>query len=974
VIDIGVSCNRMEWRDGMITWARVTILCAAALFGFGSYAPPAFAQSASATTAAIDGTVTDTSGAALPGVSVTVSSPALQGTRSAVTSAEGVYRLPQLPPGEYRIAYELAGFGTIVREKQQLAVGFNATINVQLQVSALQETITVQGESPVVDQKASKIVTNYDAEKLASLPSSRDIWSIMAVSPAVQVQRVDVGGSTAGTQTGYSSYDTKADQHRPMIEGIVMTEGTSAAGFYYDYGSFSEVSVGTGSHSADMGWPGVATSFVSKSGGNAYHGRLYADYQNGDIQSFNIDADQAKFLTTGGGLEAKDLNRIVRYYDLNGDVGGYVKKDALWWYGSLRNQQIDVRYTNFPVKPFVTELTNYTGKGTYTLNPNNKFIGYGQWGKKAQPNRLDYYTTSSSAALHSSEDSTWNQALLGHVWKGEWNSVLSSSAFAEARVGEFGYVWTNNRYGNSPAFQDLGNNQVRGSNRDWGQNITRDQALGSVSFFKDNWLGSHNFKIGGEVFRETIDYLRGLDDGDGTSFPGNVLQVLRNGAPIEVYLFGAPARSINGLWTYAGYVSDNWQLSNRLTMNLGLRFDRYRGFLPEQGRAASTFFPDAVTVDAVSSVFSWNLMSPRVGINYDLFGDGKTIVKFNYGQYWWNPGTALAGNVNTNPPDTYRRYAWSDLNSNGVWDQGEQSTLLGSAGGVGSASIDPNIKDTFTREVAAWVDRELMPNFGIRTGVVYRRIDQQYQVYNPNRPYDAYTVPVTIQDPGPDGRAGTSDDGGTFQGYNLNPANLALPNLSVVSNGPGVSEFWTYELTGTKRMSSNWSMLATFSYRWNNDFSTGYFGNTLRPTNQPLLLSPNDLINTDEGRYKFNTYAFKLTGTYDGPWGMRFAPSYRNQSGQPFGRTFLATMNYGSQRVLAEPIDSQRMRNINVVDLRVEKSIAVGLRKIGLVVDVYNITNANTEQNINWSSGTTYLAPSNIIGPRIVRFGGRFDW
>ena len=275
----------------------------------------------------------DTSGASLPGVTVTASSPALQGTRSAITSADGVYRLPQLPPGEYRIAYELPGFATIVREKQQLAVGFNATINVSMQVSAMQETLTVTGESPVVDQKASKIVTNFDAEKLANLPSSRDIWSIMAVAPAVQVQRIDVGGATAGTQTGYSSYDTKSDQHRPMVEGIVMTEGTSAAGFYYDYGSFAEVSVGTGSHAAHMGWPGVVTSFVSKSGGNQYHGRLYADYQNGDIQATNINDSQAAFLKTtlpaGSTLDPHNLNKMARYFDLNGDVGGFLREAGL---------------------------------------------------------------------------------------------------------------------------------------------------------------------------------------------------------------------------------------------------------------------------------------------------------------------------------------------------------------------------------------------------------------------------------------------------------------------------------------------------------------------------------------------------------------------------------------------------------------------------------------------------------------------
>jgi hypothetical protein len=973
----------------MVRSTRVWIFTG--LMALCSWGAAAHAQSAGATTAAIDGAVMDSSGATLPGVTITVSSPALQGQRSVVTSAEGIYRMPQLPPGEYRIAYELPGFATIVREKQQLAVGFNATINVQMQVSTMQETLTVTGESPVVDQKASKLVTNFDAEKLASLPSSRDIWSIMAVAPAVQLQRIDVGGATAGTQTGYSSYDTKADQHRPMVEGMVMTEGTNAAGFYYDYGSFAEVSVGTGSHSAEMGWPGVVTSFISKSGGNQYHGRFYADYQNGDIQSSNIDDAQAAFLKTtlpaGSTLDPTSLNRMSRYFDLNGDIGGYVKKDKVWWYGSLRDQQIDVNYANFPVQAFVTKLKNYTGKATYTLSNNNKLIGYGQWGTKQQPNRLDYYTVASTTAIHSSEESTWNQDLLGHVWKGEWNSVFHN-AFIEVRGGEFGYVWTNHRYGNDPSFMDLTTNRVLGSNRDWGQNITRDQTSGSVSFFKDHWLGSHNFKFGGEVFKETIDYLRGLDDSDGASFPGNVLQVTRNGTPAEVYLFASPTHSINGLWTYAGYASDTWQLSNRLTLNLGARLDRYRGFIPEQGMPASQFFPTAVNVSAVDSVFAWNLFSPRVGISYDLSGNGKTVVKFNYSQYWWNPGTGLGGNVNANPPDAFRRYTWTDLNGNGLYNAGEElnpatgaPALIQSAGGVGSASIDPNLKDTFTREVSGWVEREVMPNFGVRTGVVYRRIDQQYQTYNANRPYSAFTVPVTIQDPGPDGNlATTADNGAAYQGYNLDPAYLTLPTLNLTTNFPGASEFWTVEATATKRLSNKWSMLATYAYRWNKDYSSSYFGNTVRASSTSVLASnllpanPNDLINTDDGRYNFGTAAFKLTGSYDAAWGIRLSPSYRFQSGQPFGRTFVATMNFGTERILAQPIDAQQQDNINLIDMRIEKSIHLGGQRIGLVLDIYNITNANTAQNINWASGTTYLGPSTIIGPRILRFGGRFDW
>lgn len=952
---------------------RLTVgVCLAALWAL---APEAVgAQSAGATTAAIDGVVTDATNAPLPGVTVTAFGSALQGQRTAVTNNEGAYRLIQLPPGTYRLSFEMPGFATIVRDDQRLGIGFNATINLQMQVSAVQETLTVSGASPVVDRRASRIVTNFDSEKLASLPNARDLWSIMAASPAVQLQRVDVGGSAAGTQTGYSAYDTKADQHRPMVEGIVMTEGTGAAGFYYDYGSFDEVSVGTGSHGAEMGWPGVATAFVSKSGGNTYRGRVYADYQTERVQSTNIDEAQlARGVRGGGGLDARDTNRMNRYYDLNADVGGYILKDRLWWYGSVRNQQIDVRYTNFPVDIFTTKLHNLSGKVTYSLSPNHRIVGYTQWGRKQQPTRLDTYLIGATAAIHTTRDSTWNQDYWGGVSKVEWNAVLSDHGVFELRGGMFGYDWPNQRNSDAPAIQDTGNNMVYGANREWALNRRRPQLHGSVTLFKDGWGGSHNFKAGGEVFRETAEDIRGLPGAaDPTSFPGDVLQRLSNNRPIEVYLFGAPTRSNNGLWTYGAYLNDTWQPASRLTLNLGVRFERYRSFLPTQQRLAGRFFPDALGFDAVDDVLTWNLWSPRVGMNVDLTGNGATLLKINYAQYWWNPGTGLAAGVNTNSPDWFRRYAWTDPNGNGVWDPGEEGALLQSSGGTASASLDPNLKNTYTREVAAWIEREVAANLGVRAGVVYRRIGNQYQRENINRPMSAYNVPITVVDPGSDGVVGNADDGGTFQTFNLSAAALALPTVNRTQNVDGLSEFWTFEASATRRMSGRWSMIAAYSYRWNYDFASGYLGNTLRSLTLPS--TPADLINTDDGRFNFATWAFKVNGTYEGPWQLRFSPTYRYQAGQPFGRTFAVTLNYGSQRILAEPIDTQRQDAVNLFDLRVERTIKLGRQRVTGLFDVYNLSNANTEQNVNWNSGTTYLFPSNIIGPRIARVGLRFDW
>jgi hypothetical protein len=937
---------------------------------------PAFAQAVGATTGAINGKVSDATGGVMPGVTVTISSPSMQGTRNAVTDADGTYRFPAIPPGEYKITYELEGFSTVVREGIRVGLGFTATVNTELKVASLTESVTVTGQSPVVDITSTKTATNFDAKELASIPSARDFWAILAAAPAVQMQRIDVGGSAAGTQTGYSTYDTKADQHRPMVEGIVNTEGTNAAGFYYDYGSFDEVSVATGTNTAEMPWPGVMSQFIAKSGGNTYHGKIYADYETEKIQSHNIDADQIRLgLKAGGGLKETDLNRLHSYYDLNGDVGGYLKPDKMWWYGSLRDQKVQSLLPNFPVKPFETHLSNISAKGTYAINTNNKLIGFGTWGKKTQPNRLDTFLIAATAAIHQSADSTWNQAYWAHTYKGEWDSVLTDRAFFEVRVGQFHYKWPNTRYTNDLSYADLGNNIVRGGNRDGWFNIpTRNQVLGSFSYFKDGWAGSHNFKIGGEWFDERFDYLRGQN---GLGYvPGDVTHILRNGSASEVLFFLSPTASLNGLRTTGLYLADTWRATPRLTLALGARFDRYRSYLPEQiGPPVGPFNATQTTFPGVDNLLTWNLPAPRVGMTYDLSGDGKTILKANAALYWWNPGTGSVDElVNPNAVDWNRRFAWTDRNGDLIWQQGEQGAAPTSlAGGVGSTQLDANLKDTRTKELAGWIEHELMPNFGIHAGVVYRQIDQLSQQDNVNRPVSAYDVPITIRDPGPDGVLGNGDDGPNIQGFNLNAANLALPVVNILHNTPGKDDFYTLELSASRRNIGKWSLNGGWAYRWNRDNANAYFGQNLRVRQD--VQNPNDRINTEDGRYVFGTWSAKAHGTYQAPWDLLITPALRVQQGQPFGRTIQVTMNYGAQRILTEPITSRKQDNIVLLDARVEKVIKIGGgRSVSLFFDAYNLTNANPGANITWGSGSTFLLPVTIVSPRLARFGTKFEW
>ena len=265
---------------------------ALALACFALQASTGAGQTVGAMTGAINGTVTDSTGAVLPGVTIVISSAALMGTRTTVTNAEGLYRFPALAPGEYTLVFTLDGFKTVRREGIYVGLGFTATVNVELQIATLQENVIVERNSPVIDKQSTAIGATFDARQLANLPSARSMWAIQAATPAVYVARFDLGASATGLGGPISAYGT-AGFNRPMVEGISVT-GINPTGFTLDYGAFEEVSVSTAAHGPEWHSPGVHMQFVSKSGGNQYRGTLYADFGNRDWQSFNIDEGQVR--------------------------------------------------------------------------------------------------------------------------------------------------------------------------------------------------------------------------------------------------------------------------------------------------------------------------------------------------------------------------------------------------------------------------------------------------------------------------------------------------------------------------------------------------------------------------------------------------------------------------------------------------------------------------------------------------------
>lgn len=920
----------------------------------------------------IIGTVSDATGAVLPGVTITISSDALMGPQTKLTNAEGRYRIAALPPGEYTLSFALDGFRTLAHEGIRVGLEFTATIDVGLDLATLPERVTVRGTGGPLDRHSTGITGTFDSRQLANLPSSRSMFALLASTPAVEVARIEVGGSSGAAGSAYAAYGTRG-ANRPMVEGISVT-GIFPTGFTLDYGAFEEVSVLTAAHGADWPTPGVHMQFISKSGGNRYRGTLYADYENRGWQSFNIDERQiGRGVQSGGGLSPRDVNRLWHYYDVNGDIGGYVIRDRLWWYASMREQEVSTRLVNFPVAPHRTHLTNYTGKGTYAVTPSNKFIAFAQMGRNHQPNRLDPFGPSGSrltaaTAINQSTESTANQRGIGWVWKGEWNSVINDRLLFEVRMGQFGadQRWKPNSA--TPRLEDIVTLRVRGGNRDWQRGLRRDQLLGALNYFHDGWSGGHHLKVGGEVFR-SIEAETWT-----TAYPGNVLHVLRDNIPIEVYLFQTPSRSESGLWSYSAYASDSWRVNNRVTLNLGVRFDRYRVFLPAQEHPAG--HPQAVRFAAVTNVIDWNMAVPRIGAVYDLQGRGKTLLKFSYGQYRLPPGTNLGFNVNPNSNEWWERFEWTDIDGSGVWEPGEEElNPLARRGGVAIESLDPNLKLPVLNEVAGWIERELPGGLGIRTGVVWRGEHQQFERQKANQPFSAFTVPVTLRDPGPDGDFGSPDDGPALRAYDLRPEFAEAPPINIVRNVPGSSsQYWTWEIAASRRSHGRWSFGGGVAHTWNRDQAAGYSGQTVRNNTYPL--TPNDLINANSGgRHAFTTWTAKAYGTYEAPWGLRVTPVLRHQAGQPFGRTFVTALSYDIVRVLAEPVGSRRMDNITIVDVRVEKGIRLSHnRRLAGFVDVFNLFNANPEQNTIWSSGTSFLRPVTIVPPRIVRIGTKLEW
>lgn len=967
--------------------ARASHLLFTVIVGMALLLPTAPARAQGPTSGSINGIITDNTGAVLPGVTVTATGPALMGAQSSVSSGQGQYRLPSLPPGTYRLTYELAGFTTVIREGIVVNIGFAATVSVQLSVASLQESVTVTGESPVVDIQNTNIQNNFNAELLKSLPNARDIWSLLAVAPGTMVTRFDVGGSTAGTQTGYTAYGLSG-QVRVQIDGVNATEGTGGTG-YFDYGAFDEVQIGTDSNDASMPTPGVQLNAVLKSGGNDFKGEFYLDYENQSLQGRNVD-DRLRRLGVGEGT------RITKYYDANLQVGGPLQHDKFWYFVSTRGQDIGTKVTGYPVErpgdfEFMTGLYHITYKLTYQLNSNNRLSHYVQLRRKLQPRR------GASSTLYA--DAVYKQDSISTYGNAEWNSIVNPRFFFNARVSTWGYNWIDYAYGNEMV---LGENLVnRRSETATGnvegsayadQNVRRRwQFDWTGTLYKDDFLGgTHALKMGYLTEWEVQHYeANGYKDAFAMNFNSQAGSPDFT-RPFRVTLYNTPTDQENSLWHHGAYVQDQISVGRKLTLNAGVRWDAYELYYPEQtidehpfrgffyagaplpnGYSIPASYPSFM-VPARHDIVRYTVaFGPRFGMAYDLQGNGKTVLKASWGRYWHNPGPR----DDVNPiQETNYTFGWNDVNGDRLFTLNELGSFVSSSGGV-SNMVDPDLGQPHTDDMSVFVEREIMPSLSGRLGFVFKRQENLFQNIELNRVGSLYTGTGLGYDSGPDGIRGNADDGGAVTVFDI-PAPVTIPPSRTMLSTPSDNDldYKSIDVTINKRVTGRWSLVASGVYTWNHETLNGH------PQN------PNQALYNE---YRTTSWAFKVFGTYRAPYDIAVSPIVRHQSGDNLRRIVQVTgLRSGTFNFTAEGFGKYREDNVTIFDTRVEKEFAIGGgRKVGVFFDAFNITNssgAQSQDNVTGRRTTTvegqlveyqrFLRPTVVIGPRIYRFGLKLEF
>jgi hypothetical protein len=966
-----------------VRWGLVLVLISLIALASSSAA-------AGQSTATILGQVTDQSGAALPGVTVTATSPALQVPQvTDVTNELGEYRLAPLPIGVYELTFDLASFRSGQRQNVRLTVGFTARIDVSLELGSVSETLTVSGAAPVVDVASTSGTTLFTQEMLEAIPTARNgLISLLNLAPGVR-SFLDVGGNMIEENPQARAFG-QSGQVWFTIDGVSTTHLNAGGGngSYYDYGTVDEVRVQSLATDAEFQSRGVQMAAVVKSGGNQFHGGASWAQNNKHFQSNNIDERLANLGFTVG-------NALRTQYDISGDLGGRLIPNKLWFYGGLRQRYNEKEVLNAFMpdgSPAYdqTKLRWRTGKLSYQPTAAHRFIGFMQWGRKFERSK-----TSEVRSFESRSD----RDVLTRPAKAEWQGVRGNSLIVSA---QYNYNLYDSFIGFNtagvPGRTDLVTQRVTGESGAAGERLvnTMKQSKGAVTWYKPNsFYGNHELKAGleytvhGRIERKEEQMV-------------NYHLFFQNGVPYQFLPFNAPTEPSVFANMVGSYVRDSWTVGRRLTLNLGLRLDSQEAFVPEQCREAATPPADVVFPAACFArvqIKTWRSVAPRLHAAFDVSGDGRTVIKGGWGRYdhmrQLDPDLLrLAGNS-----QALAVYRWNDLNGNLDYDPGEvnldrngpdfvetvgklsQGTALPAA--PPNNVVNPNERQPKYDELSVSLERELISNLALKGTVVYSRTTNVIRTQNNLRPYEAYNVPVTRPDPGPDGIVATSDDPGTtFTYFEFSPelAGRRFEEFMPV-NDPNANQSYTAtEVAVVKRLSNRWQFMGSYSatkknipiygYLASGSFITGSFDSA----HSVGALTPNDEINRSDLTWERNG---KVMGAYNFPADVQVSANFEHRSGDQYARQVRFTGGRTIPNILlnVEPIGTQHSPDLNLLSFRVEKTIRLlNTQRVNVRVNLYNALNANTATVIDPRSGSRFLRPVNILPPRIAELSASYTF
>ena len=972
--------------------------------------------------AAIAGLVSDTTAGVMPGVTVEARSPALiEGVRTAFTDGAGRYTIVNLPPGNYSVTFTLPGFNTILREGVELTSGFTANINAELQVGALEETITVTGASPTVDvQRATQqqLVTD---DLLAALPSSSmTLSNIGAITPGIH-GTINVGGAAglySMTSANTMSYHGKMEA-KTNVDGMRANNAVlgSSTGYIASPGTIAEWVLDTGGATAESTAAGVSINYIPKEGSNSFSGIFTGMYSGAGMNSNNLgpalmDGSWYNGSPTAG--RALSTRNDVKYvFDSSASVGGPLNRDRLWFYTSHRfagnksglagiffNKHqysagnVPVLYEPDLSRPgFVNEhLNSHAVRITWQASTNNKINFF----TDIQDNCVCRGRGGNSAPEAAWEWGMWPQG----VAQVSWTNTLSNRLLLEAGAGATISHWpvfevpesneemistynvlTGMRY-NAHGFGLGGYGQPKDSDR-----YTQKFSLSYVT-------GSHSFKTG--------VYMEEVVSNTGYRTHQDIQYRFAGATPSEVEQYATPFIARERILPDLGvYVQDQWTV-DRMTLNLGVRVDYLRGIVPAQDVPATQFLPARSYAAVTGAPNHWDL-NPRLGFAYDLFGNGRTALKTTFGRYVNAVGTfdftGLVAPNTVNPViasvNNIRR-GWNDANGNYVPDCDLNTfTANGECGQVSDLNFGgPRITTVFDEGMSeGWGKRPYLWDFateinhelvdGVSLSAGYYRNWQGNFVVRDNilvgpGDYDEYCVQVPSHSDLPGG------GGGQLCGLaDLSPyrANTVIKPASDFGDHTLVSDFFNVSMEG--RLLGSGIV-----------FGGGVdIGRTEEDTCF-VVDSPQDLLHCNivtpwsaQTQVKFHAtvplpYDFAVSAIFQSTAGETFSAnrSFSNAEiipslGRPLGRGTRASIPLVAEQELFLPRRSQ-------LDLRLTKRLPLGDQlALDASLDIYNAFNANDVMRVISTFGGAWLRPLRnsyaggaILTGRLLQLSGRLSF